>query len=446
MFVVTTAVYVFAASMHVGGALAKVIVLAALPSAAGHGVSPVSVAPGIVLGSGVVVVVGPALVVEPNRSIVVVVLVADAAAVVLGQHSYSGDGGRDQWDQQQVHAGALALPGTCLTGELFQALLAIGLLAFTFRGSHEHGRLAGGPTNTAGSMARTCRDVRHSSRRTLVPIPLVSSRGSLRQPRPSETRRMNRRAHGLGRGLTCLGLLSTAAYLGWRIATLPSRTPTWLVVVALAVEIVGFLGSILLTWALWPTGRPSLADTLADPTPGRRRGANRPATDSPCQGHVAGHAVDGRRPTRRRRPRGQTRDRRARRRVRRGVRGARPRRSQRPEDLQRRFVDTALLACWMQATSPVPMRSAVLLPLIGDDRVAVAIGQSLMADDDSAEHGPNGLHELTFERREPQPGARGERHGDPRRIGCADPPRRGRERGSGRRTTHRSAGATGRWR
>ena len=33
-----------------------------------------------------------------------------------------------------------------------------------------------------------------------------------------------------------------------------------------------------------------------------------------------------------------------------------------------------------------------------NDRVAVAMGQSVMADDDSAEHGPNGLHELTFER------------------------------------------------
>ena len=44
-----------------------------------------------------------------------------------------------------------------------------------------------------------------------------------------------------------------------------------------------------------------------------------------------------------------------------------------------------------------------------DDRVAVVIGQSLMADDDSAEHGPNGLHELSFERQTLNPalGARG---------------------------------------
>src|SRR6185295_19235639 len=42
--------------MQVGGALANVIALAVLPSAAGHWVSPVSVAPGMVLGRGTVVV------------------------------------------------------------------------------------------------------------------------------------------------------------------------------------------------------------------------------------------------------------------------------------------------------------------------------------------------------------------------------------------------------
>ena len=41
--------------------------------------------------------------------------------------------------------------------------------------------------------------------------------------------------------------------------------------------------------------------------------------------------------------------------------------------------------------------------------VAQVIGQAQMADDDSAEHGPNGLHELTFERETLNPalGARG---------------------------------------
>jgi hypothetical protein len=59
----------------------------------------------------------------------------------------------------------------------------------------------------------------------------------------------------------------------------------------------------------------------------------------------------------------------------------------------------------------IPSASAIgqLMPLMDDDRVAVAIGQSLMSDDDSAEHGPNGLHELVFERETLNPalGARG---------------------------------------
>ena len=58
---------------------------------------------------------------------------------------------------------------------------------------------------------------------------------------------------------------------------------------------------------------------------------------------------------------------------------------------------------------PSPTAITSLIPLMADDRVAVAIGQSLMADDDSAEHGPNGLHELAFERQTLNPalGARG---------------------------------------
>ena len=59
----------------------------------------------------------------------------------------------------------------------------------------------------------------------------------------------------------------------------------------------------------------------------------------------------------------------------------------------------------------IPSAAAIeqLVPLMDDDRVAVAMGQSLMSDDDSAEHGPNGLHELIFERETLNPalGARG---------------------------------------
>src|SRR3954447_6540187 len=54
--------------MQVGGAWAKVMVLGELPSAAGQGVAPVSAAPGMVVGSGVVLGVGTRL--EEGFSIV----------------------------------------------------------------------------------------------------------------------------------------------------------------------------------------------------------------------------------------------------------------------------------------------------------------------------------------------------------------------------------------
>ena len=62
---------------------------------------------------------------------------------------------------------------------------------------------------------------------------------------------MNRWAHGIGRGLAFAGMLATGAYLGWRIATLPSDSPIWLVALTLAVEVAGFGGTLLLAWALW---------------------------------------------------------------------------------------------------------------------------------------------------------------------------------------------------
>jgi hypothetical protein len=219
---------------------------------------------------------------------------------------------------------------------------------------------------------------------------------------------MNRRAHGIGRTVTCVGLLSTGGYLGWRIATLPNHTPTWLVVVALAVEIVGFVGSGLLAWALWPAH----------------------GTTSQATHHDAGNVdvvvrVD-------RQPVHQ---------VRASLLSMQAMHSGRHVvvDLGARLEIAALAAefgtvyaapdvadhnglktCSAASSTAifllldagdVPSADAIelLLPMMDDDRVAVAIGQSLMADDDSAEHGPNGLHELTFERESLNPalGARG---------------------------------------
>ena len=219
---------------------------------------------------------------------------------------------------------------------------------------------------------------------------------------------MNRRAHRLGRGLTCVGLLSTSAYLGWRIATLPSRAPTWLVVVALAVEIIGFLGSILLTWALWPTRRTRPQDAAVEPTQvdvvvriDQQPVHHARATLLAMQSMVAGrHVVVDR--------------------------GARPDIAALAAEFDAVYAapdiddHNGLKTCSAASSTSlfllldagdIPRADAIsmLLPLIDDDRVAVAIGQSLMADDDSAEHGPNGLHELTFERKSLNPalGARG---------------------------------------
>ena len=57
--------------MHIGGASAKVIVRGELPSAAGHGVAPVIVAPGTVLGWKTVVVLAAIEVALPSTVVVV---------------------------------------------------------------------------------------------------------------------------------------------------------------------------------------------------------------------------------------------------------------------------------------------------------------------------------------------------------------------------------------
>src|SRR4029078_12511341 len=74
---------------------------------------------------------------------------------------------------------------------------------------------------------------------------------------------MNRWAHRCGRGLTCLGLLCTGAYLAWRVATLPSAPPVWLVALGILVEGGGFIGSGGLMWAMWHGSRvaPQHAET-----------------------------------------------------------------------------------------------------------------------------------------------------------------------------------------
>ncbi len=219
---------------------------------------------------------------------------------------------------------------------------------------------------------------------------------------------MTRRVHRIGRTLTCLGLLSTAAYLGWRIATLPSRPPMWLVAVGIVVEIAGFVGSGLLTWALWH--RPPATSANTDLEPGQVDVVVR--VDQQPIHHLRATLLSLK---------------------------SMPTGRQVVVDMHARLEVAALAAefnavyaspdvddrnglktCSAASAAPIfllldagdiPRADAIntLLPLMHDDRVAVAIGPSLMADDDSAEHGPNGLHELTFERESLNPalGARG---------------------------------------
>ena len=227
---------------------------------------------------------------------------------------------------------------------------------------------------------------------------------------------MNRRAHRIGRGVTCLGLASTAAYLGWRLATLPSRPPIWLVVLAIVVEITGFIGSVILTWAMWQGTLPALDETTLNQ---RVNGGLQP-TEIDVVVRVAQEPIHHIRATMLS--------------LRSMATGrqvvvdlaARPEVASiaaefgaeyRASDLEDH---NGLKACSAASTTPIfflldggdiPSPRAVhqLLPLMDDDSVAVVTGQSLMADDDSAEHGPNGLHELTFERETLNPclGAKG---------------------------------------
>ena len=222
---------------------------------------------------------------------------------------------------------------------------------------------------------------------------------------------MNRRTHALGRGLTSLGLASTATYLAWRVATLPSRPPLWLVALAIVIEVTGFVGSGLLAWALWriPKRVPDThgySDTR-DPVDVVVRVERQPIHDIRAT-LLALHSTSA---------------------AGRWI----------VVDLLARSEVRALAAefdavyapitgadrnglkvCSASSATPffllldagdVPSGDAIarLLPLMRDDRVAVAIAQSLMADDDSAEHGPNGLHELGFDRctLNPALGARG---------------------------------------
>lgn len=63
---------------------------------------------------------------------------------------------------------------------------------------------------------------------------------------------MRRNEHVGARVLAVTGLIGGTAYLGWRLAASMQDAPAWLAVPFFVVELFGFLGALLLVWALWP--------------------------------------------------------------------------------------------------------------------------------------------------------------------------------------------------
>lgn len=67
---------------------------------------------------------------------------------------------------------------------------------------------------------------------------------------------MRRNEHLAARVLAVTGLIGGVAYLGWRLVASMDDAPAWLAGPFFAVELVGLLATLLLTWALWPSPAP----------------------------------------------------------------------------------------------------------------------------------------------------------------------------------------------
>jgi hypothetical protein len=67
---------------------------------------------------------------------------------------------------------------------------------------------------------------------------------------------MRRNEHLAARVLAVTGLIGGVAYLAWRLVASMDDAPAWLAGPFFAVELVGLLATTLLTWALWPMPAP----------------------------------------------------------------------------------------------------------------------------------------------------------------------------------------------
>lgn len=208
---------------------------------------------------------------------------------------------------------------------------------------------------------------------------------------------MRRNEHLAARVLAVTGLIGGVAYLGWRLVASMDHAPAWLAGPFFGVELVGLLATVLLTWALWPS--PGAA----------RRG---PVTVTPVDVVVR---TDGQATHELRATLLALRDVRSSARVVVVDHDGRPEvaalahsfgalyAATDPDDhnglaVVRATVHTGeflLLDAGDVPTDDIVERLAIDL---ADPDVAVVQGLGVTIADDSPEHGPDGRHELTFER------------------------------------------------
>ena len=208
---------------------------------------------------------------------------------------------------------------------------------------------------------------------------------------------MRRTEHLAARALAAVGLVATCAYLVWRVGFSLHDTDLWL---SLPVLAVGFLGAAALTWALWPvpatyragndaTGAPALLDAvvLVDQQPDHEVRATLLAlravehvaqvvlVDLSARPEMAAlanhfHAVYA-------------------------ASDPADRNGVRVMLATVRTPQFVLLEAGDVPTGDIVDR---LVAGFDDPQVAVVQGLGVSLAEDSAEHGPNGRHELVFER------------------------------------------------
>ncbi len=210
---------------------------------------------------------------------------------------------------------------------------------------------------------------------------------------------MRRTEHLGARVLTAVGLAASLVYLVWRVGFSMHDTDLWLSLPTLLVEVVGFGAACVLAWALWPAPNRRPADT-GSPTPDAVDAVVRVADQSEYEVRATLLAMRGVRHVN-------------------GVLlvdlSARPSIAALAGEFQAVYAATdsvdrnGLRVIAAAVNTPqfllldagdVPIVDIVdrLVDELVDLRVAVVQGMGVSLADDSAEHGPDGRHELVFER------------------------------------------------